>query len=56
MTEYFNEVVRKLKELKSYQDKIPFYNLIGSEGDHNTRVIVDKFLEELDINILEDVA
>ena len=30
----------------TYEEKVTFYNLVGSEGDNNTRVIVDNELKE----------
>lgn len=41
------EIFEKLRKLETYEQKIPLYNLIGSEGDYNTRAIVDTFLESL---------
>lgn len=42
------EFLRKLIELKDYEARMPLYNIIGSEGDHNTRALVDNALEEIE--------
>ena len=42
-----NKVLQKISELKSYNDRIPLYNLIGSEVDYNKRIMVDEFIESL---------
>ena len=42
-----NKVLETIRNLDSYEEKIPLYNLVGSEGDHDTRMIVDEFIEEL---------
>jgi len=42
-----DEIKQRFRKLKSYNDRIPLYNLLGSEGDYNTRILVDEFLEDL---------
>ncbi len=44
-----NKVLETIKNLDTYEKRIPLYNLVGSEGDYNTRMIVDEFIEELNI-------